>query len=113
MARDGAQTRNERNLEPAVANDAGETRVRQLRPLQLLAARRAAVLERAVRVSDMHATPAQTNTGGHALEVAELAEEGARGDDAEAGPEPPDEAAEDGDDLMAKELRGGERVRTM
>ena len=47
----------------------------------------------------------------HALEVAELAEEGARGDDAEAGPEAPDEAAEDGDDLVAKELRGGERVR--
>ena len=41
----------------------------------------------------------------HALEVAELAEEGARGDDAEAGPQAPDEAAEDGDDLMAEEGR--------
>ena len=111
MARDGAQTRNERNLEPAVANDAGETRVRQLRPLQLLAARRAAVLERAMR-NDQHArTNRRWTQTEHALEVAELAEEGARGDDAEAGPEAPDEAAEDGDDLVAKELRGGERVR--
>ena len=49
----------------------------------------------------------------HALEIAELAEEGARGDDAEAGPQAPDEAAKDGNDLVPKELRGGERVRAM
>ena len=54
--------------------------------------------------------PAQMDTSRHVLEVAELAEEGARGDDAEAGPEAPDEAAEDGDDLVPKELCDDERV---
>ena len=111
MAGDGAQTRNERNLEPAVAHNARKTRVRQLRPLQLLAARRTAVLECAMR-DDQHArTNRRWTQTEHALEVAELAQESARGDDAEAGPEAPDEAAEDGDDLVPKELRGGERVR--
>ena len=41
---------------------------------------------------------------GDALEVGELAEGGARGDDAEAEPDAPDDAAEDRDDLVAKEL---------
>ena len=41
--------------------------------------------------------------GGDALEVGELAEGGARGDDAEAEPDAPDDAAEDRDEAAADE----------
>ena len=43
--------------------------------------------------------------GWNALEVGELAERGAGGDDGEAEPDAPDDPAEDRDDLVAEELR--------
>ena len=45
-----------------------------------------------------------------AQEVSELAEEGARGDDSKALSEPPDEADEDADDLVSKELPASKRT---
>ena len=45
-----------------------------------------------------------------AQEVSELAEEGARGDDSKALSEPPDEADEDADDLVAEELPAPKRA---
>lgn len=52
---------------------------------------------RGVRRAPMHESE-------HSLEVAEFAEERARCDDPEAGPEAPHEAAQDGDDFVAEEL---------
>ena len=51
-------------------------------------------------------TQEEKGGGGDALEVGELAEGCARGDDGEAEPDAPDDPAEDRDDLVAEELRG-------
>src|ERR1700761_6251894 len=84
VAGNGAEARDEGNLEAAFTDTAGEAGVRDLGALHLLAAGAAAVLER--------------------IKVADLADEGAGTDDGKADPEAPDEAAEYGDDFMAKQL---------
>jgi hypothetical protein len=56
----------------------------------------------------LHLLSAGAATPLEGVEVADLAEEGAGADDGEADPEAPDEAAEDGDDLVPEEGREGD-----
>ena len=54
--------------------------------------------------------PARTRIEVDSLEVADFAKEGACGDDGEAEPQAPDDATEDGDNLVSEELaRRGSR----
>lgn len=82
MAGNGTEPRDKRNLETTRAHATREARVGDLGALHLLATRGAAVLE--------------------GIEVANFTQKGARADDGEAGPQTPDEAAENGDDFVAK-----------
>ena len=111
MTWDGTETRDECYSEPAFADYMRETAILDVCPFKLFPTGTTTVLEGASRAY-MRCSLLVGNMG-HALEIAQLAEKSASRNDGEAYPKAPDDATQDGDNLMTEELgylivRGGQ-----